>query len=116
MPIKPSYVLLSRMLALYVLNFIYSTIIFLPVGIAYGLFFHYNVLTFIYFVISLLMIPILVTSVASIFGYLLGLVAHKIPNKNFLTVVFGLGMIAVLLVVGLNLGPIISTLMENIHI
>lgn len=116
MPIKPSYVLLSRMLALYVLNFIYSTIIFLPVGLAYGIFFHYDVVTFIYFIISLLMIPLLVTAVASIFGYLLGLVAHKIPNKNFLTVVFGLGMIAVLLVVGLNLGPIIRTLMDNIHI
>lgn len=114
MPIKPSSVLLSRMLALYVLNFIYSTIIFLPIGLSYGIFFHFNVLTFIYFIISLLLIPLLITAIASIFGYLIGLISYKIPNKNFLTVIFGLGMIAVLLVVGLNLGSIISTLMENI--
>lgn len=116
MPIKPSYILISRMLALYVLNFIYSTLMFLPIGISYGIFFHFDFLTFIYFVLSLLMIPLLVTSVASIFGYFIGLVSYKIPNKNFLTIIFGFGMLAILLLIGLNLGSIISTLMENIDL
>lgn len=116
MPIKPSSILISRMLALYVLNFIYSTIIFLPIGLAYGIFFHFNALTLIYFILSLLIIPMLVTAVASIFGYLIGLVSYKIPNKNFLTVILGFGIMAILLVIGLNLGPIVSTLMENIDI
>lgn len=114
MPIKPSAVLLSRMLALYVLNFIYSTIIFLPIGMCYGIFFHFNVLTFICFLLSLFLIPMLVTAVVSILGYVLSLVSYKIPNKNLLAVIFGFGMIALLLVVGLNLGSIISVLMENI--
>ena len=37
MPIKPSAVLISRIISLYVLNFVYSTLILLPVGIAHRL-------------------------------------------------------------------------------
>lgn len=116
MPIKPSSILISRMLALYVLNFIYSTIIFLPVGLAYGIFFHFSVASLIYFILSLLLVPLLVTAIASICGYIIGQVSYKIPNKNLLTVIFGFLIIGTLLVIGLNLGGIITTLMENIDI
>ena len=42
MPIKPSAVLVSRILSLYVLNFVYSTIILLPVGIAHRFLFRFK--------------------------------------------------------------------------
>lgn len=116
MPIKPSSILISRMLALYVLNFIYSTIIFLPIGIAYGIFYKFNIITLIYFILSMFIIPMLVTAVGSLCGYFIGQISYKIPNKNMLSVIFGLGIIALLLFVGLNLGNIISTLMDKIDI
>ena len=114
MPIKPSSVLLSRMLALYFLNFIYSNLIFFPVGLAYGLFFRFNVVTFLYFIISALMIPLLATALSCVFGYITGKISEKIPNKNLLSVVFGFFMITLLSVVGLNFGNILGVLMNNI--
>lgn len=116
MPIKPSAVLLSRMLSLFLLNCTYSYLIYIPVGIAYGMFFHYTPVTLIYYILSLILIPAVTTGMSCIFGYLLGKISSKIPNKNFLTVVFGFLMLAVLVVVGLNLGPIVSLLMNNIEI
>ena len=116
MPIKPSAVLLSRMIALFVLNCIYAYLILIPVGIAYGLFFHFTVTTFLLYLLSLILIPMLVTAFSCIFGYLLVMVSSKIPNKNLLLVAFGFIMIALLLLVGLNLGPLISRLLTEIEL
>lgn len=114
MPIKPSDVMLSRMIALYLLNFVYTNLLFLPVGVAHGLLFGYSPLTFIFFAISALMLPMLVTALSSIFGYLFGKLAKLIPNKNLLTVVFGFLTIAALSFVTLNFGGIMETLMNDI--
>lgn len=115
MPIKPSAVLLSRMLSLFLLNCIYSYLIFVPVGIAYGVFFHFNVLTAFYFVLSLIMIPSVATALGCVFGFLLSRISAKIPNKNLLTVVFGFLMLGILVLLGFNLGPIVSLMMNHIE-
>lgn len=116
MPIPPSSVLLSRMLTLFVLNCIYSYLILIPVGISYGLFFHFTAVTAVLYILSLILIPALVTAFSCIFGYLLVLVSAKIPNKNMLVVAFGFIMIALLLLVGVNLGPLVSRLLTEIEV
>lgn len=114
MPIKPSDILLSRMAALWLLNFVYSNLLFIPVGAAFGMLVGFNAVTFICFLISMLLIPLLVTALASIFGYLFGKLASKIPNKNFLTVMLGMLTIVGLSLVTLNFGGILETLMNEI--
>ncbi len=114
MPIKPADILLSRMIALYLLNFIYANMLFLPVGVAHGLLFGYSLLTFLGFVISMFLIPLLVTALSSIFGYLFGRLIKLIPSKNFLTVVLGLFTILALSFITLNFGHILQTLMNDI--
>lgn len=114
MPIKPSDVMMSRMIALYLLNFVYTNMLFLPVGVAHALLFGYSVITFIYFIVSALMIPMLVTAMSSIFGYLLGKLSKLIPNKNLLTVILGFVTILGLSYVTLHFGGILETLMNDI--
>jgi len=116
MPVRPSDVLLSRILSLYVLNFVYSTIILLPVGVAFQLVGGYSVITFLCYLITLIIAPSLSTGLCSIFGFFVGKFVQLIPNKNILTVIFGLGTIAVVALLGLNLGPIIVILMNNIEV
>ncbi|MBQ2605082.1 MAG: hypothetical protein VZR27_07610 [Acutalibacteraceae bacterium] len=116
MPIRPSDVLLSRMLALYVLNLVYSTIILLPVGLAYGIFFGYSIITFICYIITLMIVPSLSTGLCCIFGFVVGKITQIIPNKNIMTVIFGFATIAVVAALGLNLGPIVVALMNYIEI
>lgn len=116
MPIKPSAVLLSRMLSLFLLNAVYSYLFYIPIGIAYGKFFHFSAETFIYYLVSLISIPACTTALSCIFGYLFGKISSRIPNKNLLTVVFGFLMLFLFITVGLNLGPLVSLLMEQIEV
>ncbi len=114
MPIQPSEVLISRMLALYLLNFVYSNLLFLPVGVAFGLLCGYSVITFFYFVLMMLVTPLLVTAFSSVFGFIFGRIAVKIPNKNLMTVILGFLTIGALSYVTLNFGNILRVLMNDI--
>ncbi len=114
MPIKPSDVLLSRMIALYLLNFVYTNLLFIPVAIAAMWFINFNFLTALFSVLSAFLIPLLVTALSSVFGYLLGKLAAKIPNKNLLTVILGFFTIGILAFLTLNFGNILSTLVNDI--
>ena len=122
MPIKPSAVLISRIISLYVLNFVYSTLILLPVGIAhrllliYGRYSYHNDFGVIFtYIITLLLVPAIATALSCIVGYIIGKVSKKIPNKGLLTVVIGFSAIAIVALLGLNLGPIISALINYIE-
>ncbi len=114
MPIKPSYVLVSRMMALYVLNFLYVNMIYLPVGLAYAFFFKFNAVTFLYYFISVFLIPLLATSLSCVFGYMTGKISQKIPNKNMLSVIFGFAVIGLLTLIIINFGDMLSVLMTDI--
>lgn len=116
MPIRPSDVLLSRMIALFLLNFVYTNLLFLPVGVAYGLLLHFTPLTLLFFIISMFFIPLLVTAFSSVFGFLFGKLAHRIPNKNLLTVILGFSTVALLSVITINFGNIIGVLMNEVDV
>ena len=59
--------------------------------------------------------PALATALSCIVGYIIGKVSKKIPNKGLLTVVIGFSAIAIVALLGLNLGPIISALINYIE-
>ncbi len=120
MPIKPSSVLMSRMMALYLLNFLYTNLLFLPCVAAHFLLFRTtiyvpSVSSAVCAVLSVLLIPLFVTSLSSVFGYIIGRLAVKIPNKNIFTVVIGFGMLAFLSFITLRFGDILNTLMNDIN-
>ncbi len=114
MPIKPSAILLSRALTLYVFNLVYSLLILLPEGLAYYLFGGFTPLTVLYYVLSLLLIPLLATALSCIMGFIIGRVGELIPNKNLLSIIFGFIMLAVLIVLVIALTPLLNSLIENL--
>lgn len=114
MPIKPSAVLLSRMLALFFLNLVYCCLILIPVGIAYGMMFHFGFISGLCYVLSLIFVPALCTGLSCIFGYFLGILSNKVPNKNLIAVACGFGMLAVLVAICVSFGDIINNLLNEI--
>ena len=114
MPIPPSGVLLSRMIALYLLNFVYTNMLYLPVGVAFALFHGFGFVSGVYYFFSVLLIPAAVTALASLVGFFFGRLAAKIPNKNILTVILGFSAIALMSVVIIRFGDILEVLMNEI--
>ncbi|MDE7390340.1 MAG: hypothetical protein K2M82_05315, partial [Lachnospiraceae bacterium] len=114
MPIEPSAVLLSRIFMLYLVNCVYSWLILAPVGVACQLFGFFSPLSVFYYVLSLIFLPLLVTALGCVFGYIFGKIADKLPNKKLVSVVFGFGVVALLVYLVINLTPMLNNLLNNI--
>ncbi|MBQ1390037.1 MAG: hypothetical protein IIY78_10525 [Clostridia bacterium] len=123
MPIKPSSVLLSRMMALYLLNFLYTNLLFIPCGVAHFILSRtvaFSILmkpsSIACFWISMFLIPLLVTALSSVFGYLVGRLSARITNKNVFTVMLGFFVIGFMGLLTLRFSDILNTLMNRINV
>ena len=92
MPIKPVYILASRLLLVYLLNLVFSVLVMLPCGIAAIEAFGCTALGVAGYVLLVLLLPLLSTAICCLLGWLLSLLTAKINNKaimsTILTVVF----------------------------
>lgn len=95
MPIRPSYIVMSRLLFVYVLNLFTELLVFAP--LCYNIIrggFILPVVGWISFVISVFVLPLLATAVASMIGALLALITKRMRNKSLATVIFSLAFFA----------------------
>ncbi len=92
MPIKPVYILASRLLLVYLLNLVFSVLVMLPCSIAAIEAFGCTALGVAGYVLLVLLLPLLSTAICCLLGWLLSLLTAKISNKaimsTILTVVF----------------------------
>lgn len=118
MPIKPGTILLSRMLFLYINNFLFSVIVLIPAALAVLI--NANdvgtVITskaVVLFVLFAFLIPLFSLVLSCIFGFIIALISSRMKNKTAVSVVLSLVlMIAYMYFVG-NMNNIIITLTEK---
>lgn len=95
MPIKPSYILISRMFGTYILGLFFELLVMIPAMLVYIINTHANALSVIGAIITSLVISVFVMSVSCILGYFIALINKRIKSKNFVTVLVSLGFLAI---------------------
>ncbi|MFQ6794319.1 MAG: hypothetical protein ACLRT4_16295 [Thomasclavelia sp.] len=90
MPIKPRNILLSRVLMILILDYLYEALIALPAIIVYFSYQPFDLLKLIIFMIVLITLPMFVLAISCVFAWLLALVLKRINNKTFITLLFSL--------------------------
>ena len=112
MPVAPSSIITSRMLGVYVMSLLFTGIIWVPVTVRYiaagasG--------TGIVFPILLLFIlPLLVTVLTCLLGWVVAQVANRVSNKNVATVAAALAFLAVYYVVYFRLNSFLTSVVQN---
>ena len=93
MPIKTRDILLSRILVVLLLNYVYEALIALPAIIVYYLHQPFNGLQMLIFIIVFVTLPLFVLVLSCVFGWLITMVLKKIPSKTFITMVLSLGVL-----------------------
>lgn len=84
MPVPPSYILLSRMVALLLINYLYELVVMLPAGVVYVMLQPITALGVIAYAVAVLLLPFLVMTVSCIFGWLVALVSSRMRRKNLI--------------------------------
>ena len=82
LPIKPGMILIVRLLAIYVMTFIFEAVALVPAGIAYMIFGDPGVLWFVIFPVMVILLPMLALAISCILGWLLALIIPRINSKS----------------------------------
>ncbi|MBQ4062492.1 MAG: hypothetical protein IJD14_06555 [Christensenellaceae bacterium] len=94
MPIKPSIILLMRMITLYAVTWFFEALVLIPATVVYTVLGFGGVTSVIFSIIMIFVLPFFALAVSCILGWLIALAAGKIKNKSFVTVALSLAFIA----------------------
>ena len=87
MPIRPSVILASRMISLYIQALLYESIMMVPAGIAW--FIHSKAVSWLNIVcwlIPTLFVPMMAITVGAVLGWFLAMVSSHVRNKSYLQI------------------------------
>lgn len=86
MPIPPGTILLSRMVTLYILNFVLGLLELIPALMVWGIG-NFSALGLTAYILEIFLLPLLGIAVSSLFAWLIALITNALPKKNIVTVV-----------------------------
>ncbi len=113
MPIKPTQILLARIISITVLNWFYCAITTLPAVVVWFIAVGFDAGILMRFIPMYLLLPLIAESLGCLLGWLLSLVERKVANKNLMST---LGMILFLVayfVLVSKMESFLPYLMEN---
>lgn len=90
MPIEPRNILIARMFTVYLFNFIFCAVVWIPIIIVYGSFAGFRFDWLCLSILLLFVIALLVTVLTCFLGWLVALATSRIRNKSLASVVFSL--------------------------
>lgn len=114
MPIKPRYILLSRMFMLWVIAFVLGLITAVP-----GLLAWHGVSAFssaglaAYLLVFVLLLPLFALAVSALFGWLLSVVSGRFGNKSLITVLLSLIFMGLYMYWAFRMNELIGALAQN---
>ena len=91
MPIPAWAVLLSRMAGLYLFTLFFEALVFVPTAICYFMTAGFTFSAFICWLAVLLLMPLGALAICCVLGWLIAVVASKIPVKNIVELVLSIG-------------------------
>ena len=110
-PIKPRTILLSRLSILLLSEYLFSFLIMIPAGIAWGLLDGLGFLPL--YILGSVFLPLLTAGLASIVGWLLALLTANVRRKNLLTVIFSLAFMGIYMYVYSNINNYVNQIINT---
>ncbi len=114
LPIKPEYILISRMFMLWVITFVFGLVPAAPAILIWGLQVGYTgVGLAACLLIFVLMLPLFALAVAALFGWLLSIITARMGNKSLITVVLSLIFLGAYMYGAFRMNSLITALAQN---
>lgn len=114
MPIPPVYILIVRMITVFVLAFMFEAVVFLPSMLQYWLAMGTTAINVIAPIIVMIVLAFIATIISCIMGWIIGLIAARTKNKNAATVIVSLLLIGGYYIFYFNVQNILASIVANI--
>ncbi len=113
MPIPTSYILIVRMLSVFLMSLLYTALVWVPTVITYLLFVKTTVMCIIFMILLLIVITVFVTVLTCALGWVVALISSKLKNKSFITVLITVTLLGGYYFVYFRINSILTSLIEN---
>lgn len=93
MPIRPSMILISRMVSVYLMSLLYTALVWVPTSIQYWIVAEPGTLTVravIFEILLTFILSLFVSVLTCLLGYVVAIISKKLKNKSFVTVLITL--------------------------
>lgn len=113
MPIPPGYILMTRMLMLLLLSYIFEAISFGPAIAIYYYNEAFTALSLVYFIVIFLFLPMLSLVLSCIVGWLVALISSRMRNKSLITMILSLAFLGIYFYAYSKVGTYIQVLISK---
>ncbi|MEK5417545.1 MULTISPECIES: hypothetical protein [unclassified Paenibacillus] len=97
LPIKTSHIVASRVVQLYVLNILFSLMVMVPAGVVYAIKVNPAVVYYLFFMITLLFIPLVPIIAATIIGTLISWISSRFKGSRLISLILTFAVIIVII-------------------
>ncbi len=113
LPIKPSVILLSRMITLLIINLFFGMLVMIPAGLAWYKQIAFSPMALVGFILIALCLSLFALAISSLFGWLLAAVSAKVRRKSLFETVLSVIFLGAYFVFFAKLNGILNNLIKN---
>lgn len=113
MPIPPRMIMASRLFSILLINILMSLLVLLPGYIIYAIYAPIQPTNIVFFILSIILLPLLTTTISCLFGWIVGLVVSRVRHKNLITTIMLLVCFFAYFYFFSNIQGYINTLVQN---
>jgi len=113
MPIRPVYILGGRLLMLWIVELVYSLLVFVPAGIVYFMLKPITLPTLLCYIAVSIAMSFLTLSLSCFFGWLFAMLTRNMRRKNLFTTVFLFAFFAAYMYLCSNMYSLIGKIIEQ---
>ena len=113
MPIPPSRIVFVRMITVYLMSFVYASVVMIPAIIYYFIAGNVTFLSVVFCILSLFIMAFLITAFSCFAGWLVSLIATKLKNQKIVLVLLGVLLIGVIYYFQFNASRLIHSVVAN---
>lgn len=116
MPIKARDIIASRILALLLVNYGYTLVIYLPAAIVWGRFVGFTAAGFLFSLFSALLLPLFALAISMVCGWIAASLSSRMKRKNIVTTILYAIFFMVYIAVCSMWSQILDKMAENIEV
>ncbi|MDR1804320.1 MAG: hypothetical protein LBQ94_12025 [Treponema sp.] len=113
MPIKPSEILLSRLLVILAFEYAFTAIVALPAFILWVINGYASPAGILFFVIGVLLLPLMAMALSLLLAWLLGVATSRMRRKNILTLAISIGFLVAYFIMVANFQGYLAELVSR---
>ena len=113
LPIRPFNILMSRITALLLLDYLFEAFIVIPAGIIWIVYQPVTTVGVIFFVIAALVLPLTAMALASLFAWVIALISSRLRNKNIITMILSFALLGAYFWIYGNINKYVQALILN---